>query len=73
MKKVCILTSFIVILCALVFSLCGCRYEKLGETKAEGRRRHVRNNRIDRQTLEEDLDAWFLINEPSKLTERTIP
>jgi hypothetical protein len=44
-----------------------------GETAAEGHRRHVRNLRLNRQAMNEDLDALFHLDEPSTMTERTIP
>ena len=44
-----------------------------GETVAEGHRRHIRNHRLNRQGFMEDLDALFLMDEPSRLTERQIP
>jgi hypothetical protein len=48
-------------------------YAQLGETEAEGRRRHLRNARINRQELMADLDTLLLLDEPSRLTDRRIP
>ena len=44
-----------------------------GETEAEGRRRHLRNERIDRQSLMRDIDRMMLTDQPSKLTDKRIP
>jgi len=64
----------VVVLCALFIVPLGCRsYEQLGETAAEGRRRHIRNLRINRQVMMADLDALFLLDKPSKLTDKRIP
>jgi hypothetical protein len=45
----------------------------MGETAAEGRRRHLRNERIRQQQLMADLDSFMLIDKPSKLTDKRIP
>ncbi len=60
----------------LVFVLlpCGCgSYEQMGETAAEGRRRHKRNLRLNQQQLMADLDAFMLVDKPSRLTDKRIP
>jgi hypothetical protein len=63
-----------VILFVLVFLPCGCKsYEQPGETAAEGRRRHLRNQRINQQELMADLDTALLLDKPSKLTDKRIP
>jgi len=72
MKNVSILTVLGIILCALVLWLGGC-LEQLGESPAEGRRRHLRNAHINRQELMEDLDVVILADKPSKLTDKRIP
>ena len=57
-----------------VFVPCGCRsYAQPGETAAEGRRRHQRNLRINRQEMMADLDKLMLLDKPSKLTDKRIP
>ena len=53
---------------------CGCSsYEQMGETAAEGRRRHQRNLRLNQQQLMADLDAFMLVDKPSRLTDKRIP
>lgn len=71
MKTASVFTILAVVLCALVFSLSGCAQP--GETTAEGRRRHIRNLRIDNQGLAEDVDMFLLTDRPSKLTDKRIP
>ncbi len=74
-------TSFFVVkvmLTVIVFVFvllpCGCTsYEQMGETAAEGRRRQIRNSRINRQQLMADLDRFWLMDKPSKLTDKRIP
>ena len=52
----------------------GCSsYDQMGETAAEGHRRHLRNSRLNRQQLMADLDSFWLIDKPSKLTDKRIP
>ncbi|MGD2095578.1 MAG: hypothetical protein PVH77_11275 [Phycisphaerales bacterium] len=66
----------VVILCALFFMPLGCSssfYDQMGESAAEGRRRHARTARINRQELMADLDEFFLLNKPSKLTDKRMP
>ena len=73
MKKTCVSTILCVILFAMVFFVIGCGpWDQPGETIAEGRRRHTRVKRLDRQTMMEDLDNAFLYNKPSKLTKQRI-
>lgn len=63
-----------VIVFVFVFLPCGCSsYEQMGETAAEGRRRHIRNSRLNQQQLMADLDAFMLTDKPSKLTDKRIP
>lgn len=64
----------VVVLCALFLVPFGCKsYDQLGETVAEGRRRHKRVLRINRQEMMYDLDAVMLLDKPSKLTDKRIP
>ena len=68
------LFAFIFILCVLVFLPCGCgSFEQPGETAAEGHRRHLRNARINRQEMMQDIDRAILYDEPSGLAEKRIP
>lgn len=73
-KKTICLFTFAFLLCTLVFWLGGCKsYEQLGETTAEGRRRHLRTLRINRQEMMGDIDRAILLDKPSKLTDKRIP
>jgi hypothetical protein len=64
----------IVILCALFLVPLGCRsYDQMGETAAEGSRRHKRVFRLKNNELMEDLDTFMLLDKPSKLTDKRIP
>jgi len=74
MKRVSVLVILGAFLCALVLWLSGCGpWDQPGETVAEGRRRHLRNARINRQEMARDIDKVFLLDEPSKLTDKRIP
>jgi hypothetical protein len=62
------------ILGVLVLLPCGCKsYEQPGETAAEGRRRHLRNQRINQQEMMADIDTFLLLDQPSRLTDKRIP
>jgi hypothetical protein len=62
-----------VFLSALVFLPFGCSSSQLGETTAEGDRRHRRILRINQQELMEDADEAVLLDQPSRLNEKRIP
>ena len=64
----------VVILCVLFLVPLGCSsYDQMGETTAEGRRRHERILRINNQELMADIDTFMLLDRPSKLAENRIP
>ena len=54
----------------LVCFLAGC--SQPGETVAEGRRRHIRNQRINQQEMMSDIDTALLLDEPSRLSDKRI-
>ncbi|MHC4567210.1 MAG: hypothetical protein ACYTE3_15815 [Planctomycetota bacterium] len=63
-----------IVLTALFLLPCGCSsYEQPGETAAEGRRRHLRNERLNQGELMADIDTFMLYDKPSKLTDKRIP
>jgi len=62
-----------VILLVLVFMPFGCKSSQPGETAAEGNRRHQRMVRINQQEMMKDIDAAFLLDKPSRLTDKRIP
>ena len=64
----------VVILCALFLVPLGCKsYDQIGETAAEGHRRHKRTLRLNNNEMMADLDAFMLLDRPSKLTDKRIP
>ncbi|MBN2183648.1 MAG: hypothetical protein JW715_17195 [Sedimentisphaerales bacterium] len=62
-----------ILLSILVFLPCGCTTAQLGETQAQGHRRHIRNLRINQRQMMEDIDMVFMTDQPSRLTDRRIP
>jgi len=63
-----------IVLTALFLLPFGCgSYEQPGETAAEGRRRHLRNERLQQQELMADIDTFMLTDKPSKLADKRIP
>ena len=60
------------ILCFMAFLLTGC-LEQLGETSAEGRKRHTRAARTNQQELMGDIDKVLMMDKPSKLSDRRVP
>ena len=73
MKEKFISTVLGIILCVAVFIVVGCSTEQMGETEAEGHRRHLRISRINRQAMIEDLDAVFQLDRPTRLAEKKVP
>ena len=64
----------VIVLCVLFLVPLGCRsYDQLGETMAEGHRKHKRTLRINRQEMMADLNMLMLLDKPSKLTDKRIP
>jgi hypothetical protein len=61
------------IVCVLSFLPLGCSSEQLGETAAEGSRRHDRVLRVNKSELMSDIDRLLLFDEPSRLTDKRIP
>ena len=51
----------------------GCSSQQLGETAAEGSRRHKRVTRINQQGMMADIDTVLMLDKPSKLTDKRIP
>ncbi len=75
MKGVSVIRKLIlgILLCALVLLSVGCSTSQMGETSAEGRRRHKRVIRLNQQELMSDIDRAFMLDKPSKLTDKRIP
>jgi len=61
------------VLCVLVLLPLGCSFNQLGETTAQGHRRHLRNYRINQGELMRDIDLVLMTDEPSKLGGMRIP
>jgi len=69
--RLCLIALF---LCAFAVGISGCGFfTQPGETAIEGKRRHNRTLRINRQLFMADVDTFFMLGEPSKLTEYRIP
>jgi len=62
-----------IMLYVAAFAFVGCTTEQLGETRAEGHRRHLRNMRISRQALMEDIDMVLLMDRPTRLADKKVP
>jgi hypothetical protein len=60
------------ILFFMAFLLTGC-LEQLGETSAEGQRRHTRVVSTNQQELMGDIDKVLMMDKPSKLSDRRVP
>ncbi len=61
-----------ILLCITLVLATGCGAQ-LGETRAEGARRHSRISRINNAELMSDLDRMMLWDKPSRLTDKRIP
>ena len=74
MKKAIVMVILSAVLCSVLFCFSGCKSsDQMGETEAEGHRRHQRNLRLNRQQMVEDIDTVLHLDEPSKLTDKRIP
>ncbi|MHC4116898.1 MAG: hypothetical protein ACYSWO_05265 [Planctomycetota bacterium] len=75
MKSVSLCRVVLAVILGVLFLLPGgcSSYEQSGETAAEGRRRHLRNARINQQELMADTDKFMRYDKPSKLTDKRIP
>ena len=75
MKSISLCKVIVTLILSILFLLPGgcSSYEQPGETAAEGRRRHLRNERIDQQELMADLDKLMQTDKPSRLTDKRIP
>ncbi len=51
----------------------GCSMSQLGETAAEGNRRHLRILRLYQPELVTDIDQVLFLDKPCRLTEMRIP
>ena len=51
----------------------GCATTQLGETAAEGSRRHDRVMRINQSEFWADVDMFLMLDRPSTLTDKRIP
>ena len=70
----CLHKVILVVLLSLLFlAPLGCSMSQLGETSAEGHRRHKRNLRLSQQEAVTDIDQVLLLDEPSRLTDKRIP
>ena len=70
----CMRKVILVIFLSIVFLMpLGCSMEQMGESAAEGNRRHLRILRLYKPEIVTDLDQLLFFDKPSSLTERRIP
>ena len=60
-----------VILSGFVVVIGGC--SQPGETTEEVNRRHIRNLRTNQMQMNEDIDKTFLLDKPTRLSDRRVP
>ena len=65
-----ILVIFLGVLFLMPF---GCNMSQLGESSAEGNRRHMRILRLYQPEIVTDIDQALFLDRPGRLTERRIP
>ena len=70
MKKICLKIMLCAVFSAVVLSVCGCH--GLGESKAERAEDHARQSRLEGQMLINDIDALFMTDRASRLSEYTV-
>ena len=70
----CMRKVILVIFLSIVFLMpLGCSMSQLGETAAEGNRRHLRILRLYKPELVTDIDQVLFLDRPNRLTEKRIP
>ncbi len=70
----CMRKVILVIFLSIVFLMpLGCSMEQLGESAAEGNRRHMRILRLYKPEMVTDLDQMLFLDQPNRLTEKRIP
>ena len=62
----------VVLLLAAVLSGCALSTGSAGETHAEVQRRHKRIYESSHLQLQDDIDAWLLMDRPSRLSDKVI-
>ena len=70
MKKICLRIVLCTVFMAVVLTVCGCH--GLGETPAERAQDHARQSRLEGQMLIDDIDAIFMTDRASRLSEYTV-
>ena len=65
--------TLVILLSMIMLLPYGCSSKQMGETVAEGHRRHRRNLRLNQQEMMEDIDMFLLLDKPSRLTDKRIP
>lgn len=69
MKRVFVCVTLFLLLVSFALALSGCGIDQMGETAAEGHRRHVRLMRLQRQQLIEDIDMLLLLDKSTRTCE----
>jgi hypothetical protein len=70
----CVQKVILVVFLSMLFLLpSGCSMSQLGESTAEGNRRHMRILRLYQPELVTDIDQMLFLDRPNRLTERRIP
>jgi len=71
MKRISVSAIILLVLfCTLIITLIGCEGSQPGQTASEVRMRHLRRNRIEKEQFRQDVDTFFLRDEPSKLDDK---
>ncbi len=70
----CVQKVILVVFLSMLFLMpFGCSMSQLGESAAEGNRRHIRILRLYQPELVTDIDQVLFLDRPNRLTERRIP
>ncbi len=70
----CVQKVILVVFLSMLFLMpFGCSMSQLGESAAEGNRRHIRILRLYQPELVTDIDQALFLDRPNRLTERRIP
>ena len=73
-SKACVRKVILIVFLGVIsLSFFGCSMSQLGESAAEGNRRHSRILRLYQPELVTDIDQMLFLDRPNRLTERRIP
>ena len=63
---------YVLVLCAVLLSVTGCNMGAPGMTSQEVHRRHIDSINTNKLLWQDEIDAWLLLDRPSRLGSRLV-